>query len=101
MSRLKEVGIVLAMLLALSGFAVAYEKDDYHGGSIEARQHGYEHGYRDGFHHGREDHERRATYNFRTEDHGYRDSYGNKDTYKQDYRNGFLRGYQDGFGRRR
>jgi hypothetical protein len=33
-------------------------------------------------------------------DHGYRKNYGSKDSYKGEYRKGFLRGYQDAFNRR-
>lgn len=102
MRRMREVGMVLAMLLAMSGFAVAHDRDDYHGGSIEVRQHGYEHGYRDGFHHGREDRERRASYNFRTEDYkdgerGYGKYIGDKDDYKKGYRQGYEAGYGDAY----
>jgi hypothetical protein len=103
MRRLKEIGMALTMLLALSGLAVAtHDKDDYHGGSIEARQHGYEHGYRDGFHHGREDLERRASYNFRTEDYkdgerGYGKYMGDKGDYKKGYREGYEAGYGDAY----
>jgi len=29
--------------------------------------------------------------------HGYNSSFGNKDIYKQAYRDGFLRGYEEGY----
>jgi hypothetical protein len=32
-------------------------------------------------------------------DHGYRKEYGDKKLYKQQYRDGFVRGYEDGYGR--
>src|SRR2546428_14048399 len=67
--RWERLGMVLAVLLALSGFAVAHENDRYHGGGLEGRQHGYEHGYRGGFHHGREGRERGAGYDFCNDDY--------------------------------
>ena len=97
--------MVLAVLLALSGFAVAHENDRYHGGALETRQHGYEHGYRDGFHHGREDRERRAGYDFRSDDYKHGDrSYekymGDKGRYKNGYREGYQAGYDDAYNSR-
>jgi len=103
--RWERLGMVLAVLLALSGFAVAHENDRYHGGALEARQHGYEHGYRDGFHHGREDRERRAGYDFRNDDYkhgdrGYEKYMGDKGRYKNGYREGYQAGYDDAYNSR-
>lgn len=35
---------------------------------------------------------------YKDADHGYKGSYGSKDTYKRLYRQGFLQGYQDTYG---
>lgn len=67
----------------------------------------YDIGYRDGLEQAEKDrgHNKdfRPEKNDRYEDatHGYRKSYGDKNAYKQQYRKGFVRGYQDGYGRGR
>lgn len=62
-----------------------------------------EQGYRDGYAHGA-DHARQGrrydyagTSHYRDATNGYRSGYGNKDAYKQTYRNGFVRGYEAGY----
>ena len=60
-------------------------------------------GYRDGLNTGARDAERGQSYNpqrshyYKDATDGYNSSYGNKGQYKQAYRDGFLRGYQEGY----
>jgi hypothetical protein len=54
---------------------------------------------------GRQDLERRKDYHpekhdaYEDGDHGYHKSHGDKNRYKELYRRGFMRGYQDAFNR--
>jgi hypothetical protein len=63
-------------------------------------------GYRDGLSAGAKDFRERKDYrpekhdSYEDGDHGYRKAYGSKDQYKEAYRKGFLRGYDDAFNRR-
>ena len=63
-------------------------------------------GYRDGLSAGSKDFRERKDYrpekhdSYEDGDHGYRKAYGTKDQYKEAYRKGFLRGYDDAFNRR-
>ena len=65
----------------------------------------YDTGYRDGLEDGQKDLDHRKSFdpddhgNYRDSDHGYRDSLGPKDSYRREYRTGYLRGYEDGYGR--
>jgi hypothetical protein len=73
-----------------------------YGGSLDARQHGYEHAYRDGADRGRQDRERRVAYSLRDNDYlagarGYETAFGDKTQYMQGYREGYKAGYDDGF----
>ena len=62
-------------------------------------------GYRDGLAAGIDDSRqgRRSmpedTRDFREADHGYRSSYGDRDTFRRLYRNSFVQGYRDGYNR--
>jgi hypothetical protein len=61
-------------------------------------------GYRDGVEKGREDVRDRDVYDparhgrYRSADHGYNRNYGSKDEYKGRYRQGFIEGYEAGYG---
>jgi hypothetical protein len=84
-----------------------YEGDD----SVYVNRHwayqdvAYDIGYRDGLEQGEKD--RKHKKDFRPEkndryedaDHGYHNEYGPKDEFKRQYRQAFLRGYEDGYGR--
>ena len=67
----------------------------------------YDNGYRDGIRAGQRDLSNHANFDpaaqpsYRDGDHGYRSSLGDPEEYKRQYREGFMRGYQDGYGRRR
>lgn len=96
---LKRALLAAGLILALSGLAWA------HGGSLDARQHGYEHGYRDGFEHGRQDRAQSAGYDFQGDDYRYADrgydaSFGDRDQFVEGYREGYRAGYDDGYNGR-
>jgi hypothetical protein len=65
----------------------------------------YDNGYRDGIRAGQRDLSNHAKFDpadqpsYRDGDHGYRSSFGDLEGYKRQYREGFMRGYQDGYGR--
>lgn len=62
-------------------------------------------GYQDGLQTGSSDGERRQSYDpqrshfFKNATYGYERSYGNKDSYKQVYRDSFVQGYNQGYRR--
>ena len=77
---------------------------------IEVRPEGYadlayDNGYRDGIRSGQKDLRDHGRFDpadqpsYRDGDHGYRSSYGGIEVYKRNYREGFMRGYRDGYGR--
>ncbi len=76
-----------------------------YGGSLDARQHGYEHAYRDGADRGRQDRERRAAYSLKDNDYQigartYERAFGDRNQYMDGYREGYKAGYDDGFAGR-
>jgi hypothetical protein len=100
MARLLNAAVVaVALCLVPADLVLADHKDKYHGGALDAREHGYEHGYRDGLHHGVNDRDHRSKYKpeVKDADAGYEKYMGNKDQYKDGYRAGFNAGYDDGF----
>jgi hypothetical protein len=62
-------------------------------------------GYRDGLQAGRQDLAQRKDFHpdkhdaYEDADHGYQKNYGDKNRYKEQYRKGFVRGYEDAFNR--
>jgi len=99
---LKRALLAAAMVLALSGFALAH--DERAGGSDVSRR-GYQQGYNDGFQHGREDHDRNSDYNYQGDDYrradrGYDSQYGDRDQFVAGYRDGYRAGYDDGYNGR-
>jgi hypothetical protein len=96
------------------GFAEGY-RDGYQRDGRQARGSGYgdagygafQNGTADGYRKGLDDLKDRKSPDprrqnwYRSADHGYDKSYGSKDAYKDDYRRGFLQGYERAFGERR
>jgi hypothetical protein len=76
-------------------------------GSIRYGDTAFQNGYRDGREKGREDGRDNDRYDptrhgrYRSADHGYIDSYGSKNAYKDTYREGFKAGYDEGYRYRR
>ena len=97
---LKTASVVLAFGIVFAG--AAYPKDKYHGGAVDAREHGYEHGYRDGLHKGIDDRDHHIKFKpeMKDDDNGYQSYMGDKGQYKEGYHSGFVAGYDDGFNNR-
>lgn len=88
-----------------AGQARAGDRGAQYGGSLDARQHGYEHAYRDGADRGRQDRDRGTGYAFRNNDYqvgarDYEGAFGDKNQYMTGYREGYKAGYDDGYNDR-
>lgn len=72
-----------------------------YGGSLDARQHGYEHAYRDGADQGRQDRLAKKPYSWRDNDYWgartYERAFGDRNEYMDGYRAGYQAGYDDGY----
>src|SRR5205807_2155443 len=93
--RFTTTGFAIASLIALGGSVLAYgaqaqnRNDDrviQYGGSLDARQHGYEHAYREGADRGRQDRESGRGYSFKDNDYqigarDYESAFGNRSQY--------------------
>src|SRR3954463_11549896 len=109
-NKLTTVGLALTAIIGIS-FAASVRTVDaqtrdtrgsqYYGGSLDARQHGYEHAYRDGADQGRQDREARRPYSWRDNDYwgarGYERAFGDRNEYMEGYREGYQAGYDDGY----
>ncbi len=107
-SRFATGTVALAIVAGLGGGVLAdgqYQRDDRAGqyaGSLDARQHGYEHGYRDGADRGRQDRDRHLPYSLRPNDYqnsarGYEPYLGDRGQYLTGVRDGYRAGYDDGY----
>lgn len=80
----------------------ATAQDQYHGGSLDAHQHGYEHGYRDGFAFGQQNTQVSnrdqdiVNQRLRAADRDYQQGFGSQEQYRQGYTDGFRAGMEDG-----
>jgi hypothetical protein len=80
-----------------------YGRGGYGNNGYNIAQVAADQGYRDGLNTGASDGQRGQSYNpqrshyYREATDGYNSSYGNRATYQQYYRDGFVRGYQEGF----
>ena len=97
-----RLGLFAVAVPAVTGLARAQHQ---HGGSLDARTHGYEHGYRDGYRRGKLDVDRGSRSSHRTDDYirgerGYQTFMGNREDFKAGYRHGYLAGYDDAYKRR-
>jgi hypothetical protein len=113
--RLTQGSLAVALLIGLSGSALVYtaaagqnrnNRDTQYGGSLDARQHGYEHAYRDGADRGRQDRDNGMAYNLKPNDYRsgareYEVAFGNRTQYMTGYREGYKAGYDVGFSNRR
>src|SRR5512140_3560171 len=102
-------GAVAALTLAAGGAAYAGQPQvrinrdgAQFGGSLDPKQHGYEHAYRDGADSGRFDREHGIRYNAKAKPYndssrGYEPFMGNKGQYQQGYREGYQAGYDSAF----
>src|SRR5438874_2846695 len=97
---------VVIMAIAAVGWTLvsrqAPAQEMHHGGSFDAKQHGYEHGYRDGFEYGQEAHGRNIALNVHTAAYrdglrGYSSIFGPRESFRQGYREGYAKGAKDGY----
>src|SRR5438874_565302 len=106
--QVKYVGIALLALFFSGAMAVtqAVAQDAGYYTNWGYSDVAFDSGYRDGLSAGRKDFSERKDYrpekhdSYEDGDHGYRKSFGTKEQYKEQYRKGFLRGYEDAFNRR-
>ena len=96
---IRNLAMLFAALLFLAGAIAA---QDRYGGSVDAKEHGYQHGYRDGLRQGRAHLNRNATYSFDNEDYrradqGYDPHFGEREDFQHGYRSGYKDGYDDGY----
>src|SRR5262249_62396016 len=101
---LRYVGVFLLLFLSAATASVAQEVVIY-GGSMDAREHGYQHGYRDGLRQGRADLNSNSAPSYETEDYrradlGFEDFMGSRADFQRGYRDGYRDGYEDGFKNR-
>jgi hypothetical protein len=102
-SSLKWFGMscgTLGLLILSYPSSLLPQVADYHGGPLDARQHGYQHGYQDGYESGRP-----STLSNRDQDirnqrlkaqgNGYQPAFGSEAEYSQGYREGFDAGSTD------
>lgn len=92
---------MFALLILFYPSSLLPQVTDYHGGPLNARQHGYQHGYKDGYESGRP-----STLSNRDQDirnqrlkaqgNGYQPAFGSEEEYSQGYREGFDAGSTDG-----
>ena len=103
---MRLAAFALAMTLLLSGFALAYDDDDYYyrgsGSPSQARQYGYQNGYRDGVNRGREEGREHDRYDGRDVDwrrstRGYKSWMGPIDLYRSGYQDGYHNGFREGY----
>jgi hypothetical protein len=116
--RLTQSGLAVALFIGLSGSALVYtagqnrnddrkgdtqgNRDTQYGGSLDPRQHGYEHAYRDGADRGRQDRDSGLAYNLQPNDYqigarDYQRAFGNRTQYMAGYREGYKAGYDVGY----
>src|SRR5882672_5526326 len=112
--RLTTSGLAIALLIGLGGSVLVSgagsqtrndSRTGQYGGSLDPRQHGFEHGYRDGADQGRQDRERRMAYSITDNDYrrGAREfegAFGDRGRYMTGYREGYNEGYSDGYNER-
>ena len=104
---LSTAGLAIILFIGLSWGtqvqgAAGQSNNGQYGGSLDARQHGYEHAYRDGADRGRQDREARRGYTLQVNDYlsgarGYERAFGDKTLYMQGYRDGYKTGYDDAY----
>lgn len=99
-------GLFLALFLVVTtGQAQPPQDEPVYGGSMDARDHGYQHGYRDGVRQGRADLNSNSSPNYDSENYrrgdlGYEDYMGPVEDFRRGYQAGFKDGYEDGYKNR-
>jgi len=91
---------MLGLMMLFGPSSLLPQVPDYHGGSLDARQHGYQHGYEDGYESGRparlsnRDQDIRNQ-RLKAQGNGYQPAFGSEAEYSQGYREGFDAGSTD------
>ena len=93
---LESVALALWAILCVPVSLMA--QDVYHGGALDARQHGFEHGYRDGFSFGQNSQVSNrdqdiVNQRLRAADKDYQSAFGSQEQYRQGYAEGYSRGF--------
>jgi hypothetical protein len=108
-TKLTTVGLAVVAVIGLglnagASGAAPQTRDDratQYGGSLDARQHGYEHAYRDGGDQGRQDRLAKKPYSWKNNDYWgartYERAFGDRNEYMDGYREGYQAGYDDGY----
>ena len=99
LKQIRVIGVIVVAMLFVTSLAVA---QDRYGGSLNAKDHGYQHGYRDGLRQGRDNRNRHEEHDFNTSDYkradeGYERYMGEQDDFQHGYRDGYKAGYDDGY----
>src|SRR5689334_22482003 len=97
---IRKLGILALAFGLLSLPSAIWAQLDYHGGPLNARQHGYQHGYRDGYESGRVSNLSNRDQDIRNQrlkaqGNGYDPSFGPEAEYAEGYRQGFDDGSAD------
>ena len=100
MRKLFLASSATVILAVLCGPRPLMAQDVYHGGALDARQHGYEHGYRDGFSFGQNSQVSNrdqdiVNQRLRAADKDYDSAFGSQEQYRQGYAEGFRTGMED------
>jgi len=103
--QIRMAALAVAVTLALSGFALARDDDDYRydrGSYDQTHQYGYNSGYRDGIDKGRHEGRENDPYDYRTPDwrqatRGYQGWMGPLNIFQDGYRDGYRDGFEAGF----
>src|SRR5215470_16119104 len=103
--QLRYTGVFLLIFLFGATTAAMAQEVVIYGGSMDAREHGYQHGYRDGLRQGRADFNNNSSPNYESEDYrradlGYEEYMGSRPSFQRGYRDGYRDGYEDGFKNR-
>ena len=103
--QLRYTGFSLLLFLFGATTAAVAQEVVVYGGSMDAREHGYQHGYRDGLRQGRADLNNNSSPNYESEDYrradlGYEDYMGSRPSFQRGYRDGYRDGYEDGYKNR-
>ncbi len=98
MKHLLLISLAVALILHQPVSMIAQET--YHGGALDARQHGYEHGYREGFAFGQNSQVSNrdqdiVNQKLRSADKDYQTGFGSQDQYHEGFVEGFRAGMED------
>jgi hypothetical protein len=95
--------VTLASPVLAQGWGGGHGGYGYGAYPSEARHQAYDHGYRKGLDHGRDDAKDRRSYDYRRDkdyrksDDGYKGRYGGREWYANEFRRGYLAGYERGY----